>query len=450
MTRWLPRSLFGRLVLVLSVGLTAALIGSATINLHEQHHLIEHASVERLSEYVATSVRLLDQLSPQLNLRNRRTLTRIMSHRHWRYSISSTAPSLAANQPLPPSLALLTPTLADALGPGYPLRVAGPNPADEPDPHRSGPPSKGFVIVVGLHDGSWLSITSNFPPPPPKWPISLFVKLAILLVVALLLSFLAVTWLTRPLAMLAGAARALGRDIRRPPLAESGPTEVRRAAAAFNLMQQRLLGFLDSRLRMLTAISHDLKTPVTRLRLRAEMLEDSALRDSINHDLDEMDGMLTATLAYMRGESERERAQPLDVNALLASMESDAQALDQKVTVEGNAAAPYTARPQALRRCLDNLVQNALRYGGSAEISVEDGKDALVIRVADHGPGLTESELEHVFEPFYRGESSRNRATGGTGLGLAIAREVAAAHGGTLTLANRLPSGLTATLTLPR
>ncbi|MGH8224763.1 MAG: ATP-binding protein, partial [Gammaproteobacteria bacterium] len=266
----------------------------------------------------------------------------------------------------------------------------------------------------------------------------------------ILFSLLAIGRVTRPLSMLAKAADSLGRDIRRPPLEESGPTEVRRAAAAFNRMQQRLQRFLDSRLRLLTATSHDLKTPVTRLRLRAELLEDEALREDINRDLDEMDAMLTATLAYMRGESEREQLQPLDVNALLESMAADAQALGQAVSLSGRAAAPYPSRPRALRRAVENLVQNALRYGGGAEITVAEQAGSLTIRVSDRGPGLPEAELERVFEPFYRAEASRNRATGGTGLGLAIVREVAETHGGTIRLANRPGGGLEATLSLPR
>jgi signal transduction histidine kinase len=441
--RWLPRSLFGRLVLVLSIGLTVALIGSAAINLRERHHILEHAGVERFAQRISTMARLIDRLTPE----DRRALARVMSDPHSHMRIAP-APPPDRGVPLPAPLAQLHTALAGDLGRGYPVQVVSRAPA--PPAAHDHPRGSTFTVAVKLHDGSWLTIADHHPPPqPPDDNIySLLIKLGILLVVALLLSFLAVTWITRPLGMLAEAARGLGRDIRRPPLPETGPTEVRRAAAAFNLMQQRLLGFLDSRLRTLTAISHDLKTPVTRLRLRAEMLEDSALRDGINRDLDDMDGMLTAALGYLRGEDEVPLR--LDVNALLESMAADAQALDQPVTVEGRAASPYSARPRALRRGLDNLVQNALRYGKEAQIRVEERPGALVIRVADRGPGLPEDELERVFEPFYRYEASRNRETGGTGLGLAIARGVAEAHGGTLTLANRPEGGLEATLTLPR
>lgn len=444
--RLFPDSLFGRLVVVLSVGLTLALVSSAAINLRERHHILEHAGVERFAQRLATMARLADGLAPA----ERHSLAQVMH----RVSITPAAP--VGGSRLPPHLAQLDRALVSDLGPGYPVRlVMLPPPLDRDGDHDNtglDNPPPAFAIGIGLHDGSWLTIVGHHPPPPPgeTKPYALLVKLGILLFVALLLSFLAVTWVTRPLGMLASAADALGRDIRRPPLPEKGPAEVRRAAGAFNRMQQHLVGFLDGRLRMLTAISHDLKTPVTRLRLRAELLGDPAQRDAVNRDLDEMDALLGTALDYLRGELEVEPLQQIDVNALVGSLAADSQDLGQPVSVEGAAAKPYRGRPRALRRCLDNLVQNALRYGKVAEIRVDEAPGALVVRVRDRGPGLPEQELERVFEPFYRSEASRNRATGGTGLGLAIARGVAQAHGGSLKLANRAEGGLEATLTLPR
>ncbi len=437
--RILPRSLFGRLVLILTIGLVLALVGSAAINLRERHHLLEHAGAERFAQRIATTVSLIDRLSPP----DRQELIRVMSTPRTSLAISANPELLPSNTPLPRHLMRLSAALSQQLEPEYRVEVAARKPA-----HRT----RGiFQVAICLHDGNWLTITDRRPPRPLNLrPNTLLVQLGVVLLVALLLSLLAVTWVTRPLAMLADAARALGRDIRRPPLAETGPTEVRRAAAAFNLMQKRLLDFMNSRLRTLTAISHDLKTPVTRLRLRSEMLDDPQLREDFNRDLDEMDAMLGATLAYMRGEAKQEKLQSVDINALLESMVSDAHALGQDVTLSGHASAPYPARPRALRRALDNLVQNALRYGGSAEILVKERPRSLDIRVMDRGPGIPTPELEQVFEPFYRTEYSRNRATGGTGLGLSIARDVALSHGGTLHLVNRSEGGLEAILTLPR
>lgn len=432
----LPRSLFGRLVLLFAAALTLALGLALGINLHERRSLINRESLARVAEHVAMTVRLVDRLGPG----ERRAVVRVLSGRHHRVSLVAAPPA-----DMMPSAAArhrrFAEALRTALGPTYPVRFSAPIPQPRRHIH---------ALAVRLHDGTWMRIADETPSARQGWPRLLLLQLGLLLAAAILVSLYAVSRVTRPLALFAEAARALGRDIRRPPLPETGPTEVRRAAHAFNRMQQRLVGFIDNRVRMLAAISHDLKTPVTRLRLRAELLGDDNLRSQINTDLDEMDAMLTGTLAYLRGEGSGEQAQQVDVDALVASVAADAQDLGREVSTHGKANAPYPARPHALRRCLDNLVENAVRYGGSAEITVEERPGELVIRVADHGPGLPENELERVFEPFYRVEGSRNRETGGTGLGLASARDVAEAHGGTLTLANRRRGGLEATLALPR
>jgi signal transduction histidine kinase len=259
-----------------------------------------------------------------------------------------------------------------------------------------------------------------------------------------------VRWATRPLKVLADAAEELGKDIHRPPLAESGPVEVARAARAFNTMQSRLARFIEERTRALAAMSHDLKTPITRLRLRAELLDDALLRAKFTGDLEEMESMVGATLDFMRGIDTGEAPRPIDVQALLESLQADLQETGGRISIEGNAAGPYVGRPQALKRCLANLLQNAINYGGSATVAVDDNADRLEIRIRDEGPGIPEQELERVFEPFYRLEGSRNRETGGTGLGLGIARSIAEAHGGHLRIRNCAEGGLEAALTLPR
>ena len=197
-------------------------------------------------------------------------------------------------------------------------------------------------------------------------------------------------------------------------------------------------------------MSHDLKTPITRLRLRAEMLEDEALRAKFAKDLDEMEAMVAQTLDFMRDASTQEALQRVDAMALLESLQTDYQDTGSRIEIEGSIAQPYPGRPLALRRCLTNLVDNAIRYGGRATIKVEDAADRLTIRVLDDGPGIPEQELEQAFEPFFRGEASRSRETGGTGLGLGIARNIARAHGGDLVLRNRPEGGLEAILSLPR
>jgi signal transduction histidine kinase len=215
-------------------------------------------------------------------------------------------------------------------------------------------------------------------------------------------------------------------------------------------MQDRLQRYLDSRTRVLAAMSHDLKTPLTRLRLQVEtQLEDPAIQARFGKELDEMESMVRGALALFRGLDDDETLAPIDINALVATIQSEFTEMGADVSVTGTAQQPLLGKPQALKRCLTNLVANAVKFGTRAQIIVED-EAALIIRVRDEGPGIPPEELERVFEPFYRVESSRNRDTGGTGLGLSIARDVAQAHGGSLVARNLPVKGLEVLLVLPR
>jgi len=226
--------------------------------------------------------------------------------------------------------------------------------------------------------------------------------------------------------------------------------EVRRAAKAFNSMQERLGRYIRTRTGILTAMSHDLKTPITRLRLRAELLEQPELREKFVRDLSEMEQMVNATLGFMRGLDDREPLRAIDVRALAEALQADAEELGATVEVMGEPLAPFSGKSEGLKRALQNLLDNAVRYGRHAQIAIEDQADILNIVVRDRGPGIPEDQLERVFEPFYRLEASRNPGTGGTGLGLSIARNIAQTMGGELTLRNRDSGGLEARLSLPR
>ena len=305
------------------------------------------------------------------------------------------------------------------------------------------------MTQVRLQDGTWATFGTQVTEQSASLPGRLLATLLTLLAAVLLLSYIAVRWVTRPLHLLASAADDLGRDINSPPLPEGGPVEVSRAAHAFNMMQTRLVRFIDERTRLLTAMSHDLKTPLTRMRLRAEMLEDENLRENFETDVLEMESMVTQTLEFMRGLSNREPEQNVDIMGLLESLQADNEAMGRMVAIAGHVAKPYFGAPQFLRRCISNLIDNATTYGQWAEIRIEEGATELTLRIRDHGPGIPEGELETVFEPFYRLERSRSRETGGTGLGLSIARNIARAHGGEVRLRNHLEGGLEAVLTLP-
>ena len=307
-----------------------------------------------------------------------------------------------------------------------------------------------FDISVGFPDGDSAVFRIGHLPRGAPLSRNLFFNLALLVVLLVIALYVTARSITRPLSKLVSAAEGLGRNVRQPKLEEKGARELRDAARAFNTMQDRLQRYLDSRTRVLAAMSHDLKTPLTRLRLQVETtLDDSAIQARFGKELDEMESMVRGALALFRGLDDDETLAQIDINSLVATLQSEFTEMGADVTVEGQALQPFMGKPQALRRCLTNLVANAVKFGTRAKIVVEDGT-ALLIRVRDEGPGIPPDELERVFEPFYRVESSRNRDTGGTGLGLSIARDVAQAHGGSLVAQNLPTGGLEALLVLPR
>ena len=459
--RVLPGSLFGRLVVVLLAGLLLGQLASAYINFSERGQLLYRAGGMRLAQQISDIVRLLDSLPGA----ERRKVAAVFNAPPLVVSLNR-APlaneASAAESDFPRSM--FTSMLRYALGDDAKVVVrrqgAAPEGASAPMagphkgmmmPHRMmGPGGASFVVQVALRDGALVTFDSQLSPEEAAVPWRVALALGVLLVTVVVLSLVAVRWMTGPLSLLARAAEELGENIHNPPLAESGPTEVRRAARAFNTMQQRLARYLADRTRILTAMSHDLKTPITRMRLRAEALQDEALRARFVHDLGEMEAMVTQTLEFMRDTSATEPAQRIDLAALVESLRGDYADMGKEVAVEGAIRQPLSARPHALRRCLANLLDNAIRYGQRARVRLEDGAREIVVRVLDDGPGMSPQELEKAFEPFYRGEASRSRETGGTGLGLGIARNIARAHGGEVTLQNRPGGGLEATLTLPR
>jgi signal transduction histidine kinase len=344
---------------------------------------------------------------------------------------------------------------------GPPPRGLGPDRAQgEPEPRDErfrgrgpgggpGGPPRELDVAVTLPDGDVVTFRVEAPQAPPPLPLPLLLELAFVALVLGAVLYVMARTITRPLADLAAATDAVGRGAR-VPLRETGARELREATRAFNAMQERLHRYLDSRTRVLSAMSHDLRTPLTRLKLRTESLEDATLRDRFNADLDEMQRMVAGALNLFRGMNHDEPLQAVDIDALVAELRSEQAELGVIVGVTGAAAALFQARPMAIKRCIGNLLTNAAKYGVNPAIAIEDAPNELVIRVLDNGRGIPPEMLEQVFEPFFRLESSRNADTGGVGLGLAIARDLAQAHGGSLTLRNRAPHGLEAVLRFPR
>jgi len=264
-----------------------------------------------------------------------------------------------------------------------------------------------------------------------------------------LMAYVVARMTTRPLKQLAQAAKDLGNDINHPPLALSGASEIRQASAAFNAMQARIRQYIFQRTQMLAAITHDLQTPLTRMRLRLEKVGDRELQERLVGDLSAMQEMVREGLDLARSMDTTETMQALDLDSLLDSVASDATDGGQQVALHGHAGMALLGRPMALRRCLVNLIDNAVKYGQSARVSVEAAAGAARIKIRDNGPGIAPGELARVFEPFYRVETSRSRESGGTGLGLTIARNIAEQHGGSIALINHPEGGLEVTLVLP-
>ncbi|MEJ0035646.1 MAG: HAMP domain-containing sensor histidine kinase [Gammaproteobacteria bacterium] len=254
---------------------------------------------------------------------------------------------------------------------------------------------------------------------------------------------------TRPLAKLTDEADSLGRRAEIGAVTPTGALELRRLMVAFDLAQARVEQYVTHRARSLAAMSHDLKTPLTRMRLRVETLDDDATRDPLNRDLDEITGMVTSTLATLKGMENPEADEPIDINALLARMQKEYAEMGRSVSIRGQARRPYVGRVSALKRCLTNLIDNAVKFGEKASVTLEDGS-SLRVRVADRGPGIAVEEMDRVFEPFYRARAALARGVEGTGLGLSIARDIVLGHGGQLTLRNREACGLEAEVVLPR
>jgi len=461
--RLLPRSLFGQIVLALVAGIVVAQLAGAWLLLDDRSRFGDRLRREYAAQRIAGIITVLDAAPAE----ERPRLVRALSVPPTRLTLDESWQATGA-EPGPEASAFLQ-RVARELERPLPLQVLSfrhvPRPERRPgrEPERmermerlerharhDGPLLLLAVTQARLGDGTVVTFRHSLPQPPSDWPLRLLGLLALLAAVVALLSGWAVRRLTRPLASLADAADGLARNLDQQPLAEKGPQEVQRAARSFNAMQRALKAYLETRAQALAGVSHDLRLPLTRLRLRLEQLPEGESRSAMQRDIEEMDAMVGGTLDYLRAGSDTEQTVKLNLNALVEGLAEDAEAAGAKVSLHGT-AMPVAARPQALRRCLVNLIDNACRYGGGeVDVTLRDGTASVEIRIEDRGPGIPAAERERVFEPYVRLEASRARHTGGTGLGLAIARAVARAHGGEVRLEAREGGGMAAILTLPR
>ncbi|HYZ24160.1 MAG TPA: ATP-binding protein [Rhodopila sp.] len=440
-----PRSLAARTAVVLLIGLVIVQIAGLTI------HALDRLDVQRLAQAKNVAMRVVSVYrTVVLTDPDRRAGVLAEMHRGDLSPALSDAPPAVDLPEMPPFEQRL-------------LRVAmNLVPMDNRKEFHwrdlviyGGAPFHQIVIGFRLPDGGWLNVRTPLESLRPWHSPTFLAAFAVMTIAAALLTIWAVRRLTAPVRVLAQAAEALGRDVNAaPPLPENGPTEVATAAIAFNTMAGRIRRFVQDRTELLAAIGHDLRTPITRLKLRAEFIEDDEQRAKILADLEDMETMVSATLAFGRDARTTEPVSSLDLAELLQTILDEAgdarPDLLDRLSYEGPAHLTVQARPMSLKRVFVNLIANAVTYGGSALVRLGHRADrTIVVEVDDDGPGIPPDLLDRVFEPFHRGEPSRNRETGGVGLGLPIVRNILRAHGGDVSLANRPSGGLRATVILP-
>lgn len=315
-------------------------------------------------------------------------------------------------------------------------------------PQSAGPM---MLASVQLTDGSWLNFAAPIETAEPFWSLRFALSMVVMLAAVIGLSVVVVKRMAEPLATFARAAEELGTNVNAPAIPQQGPAEVRQAIRAFNEMQGRIRRFVEDRTQMLGAIAHDLGTPITRLRLRAEFVEDPEQREKMLADLTEMEKMVFAALSFARDDTANEWRAVVDLKSVVERVCDEATDVGKDVTIDAGAdPVPFACQPTALRRALTNLVDNAVKYGQRAAVSLREKDEAVWIEIEDDGPGIPDDLHEEAFRPFRRLEASRSRETGGTGLGLSVARTIIRAHGGDVRLVNRPEGGLRAEIRLPR
>lgn len=426
--RW-PRTLASRLALIFFTGLVLAYGLSFSLQAYERYISSRSMMLSNLELDVATSVAILDRLPAA----ERAAWLPRLERRTYRYRLDEGLAGEAMPSSDPPMAAE---SIIKAIGSQYRLtfqEIPGPN--------------AHFQAHLRLADGAPLTIdVTPAPVPVARWlPLVLLIQLAVLL----FCTWLAVRLAIGPLTRLAQAVDNLDPDKPGVLLDESGPREVKYAAVAFNALQARIAAYLKERMQLLAAISHDLQTPITRMKLRVEVMDEGVEKEKLWHDLDAMEHLVREGVAYARSmDINTETPCRINLDAFLDSVVFDYQDSGAQVERHGNSGSLLETRPHALRRVLVNLVDNALKFAGKAQLEVSRDHGKTLIRVLDEGPGIPAEELDEVLKPFYRVESSRNRSTGGTGLGLAIAHQLIQAMGGRLTLSNRKSGGLCAQIEL--
>lgn len=444
--RLLPRSLSGRIVMLTLLALVVSQLVSFFIFMYERDRFLERVVVGNMSASVASAIRTLDFVPPA----HRAEALAAMSTRDLRYRPAYSPGHLFEHNDNAHSVQArgFEREFARRIGVSVErVRVAiGPGLAHGPG-RRAG---DALRVGVQLDDGAWLQARQRLLNPTRRWArfslITIVVSGLFMAVIVIVTS----RRMTRPLRELARAAERFGRGEDITPLPEQGAEEIRRSITAFNHMRERLSRFVAERTRMVAALAHDLRTPITALRLRLEFLPDDDNTRAMAATLDDMASMSEASLTFMREEAANEATRNVDLSALIDALCEDYRTTGALLTFEPEVRIALICRPVAIRRALRNIIDNALAYGDTARLALIDGEKAVMIEVRDDGAGIDEADMKRVFDPFVRLESSRSRDTGGTGLGLSIARSVVQGHGGEIDLLNADEGGLCVQIRLPR
>ncbi len=446
-----PKTLSVQLILVVAAAVAVSNMAVAFYFYKKSEDQARYYSDERMVDRTAAVAATVSQFPPD----SRAVVMRTMGRLDWRFRVAN--PDYD-KKPMTAEEAALAKRLTDALPDKHPrkravivhLREPVANIPDELRPPRvqnAGADTNVIQTIVPIDAHSMMS--SVLVRPKPEWPIEMMIAAIAAVVTASAGAAFVARRVVRPLSELTTAATNVAMGGGAPHVAEQGPDDVRSAAVAFNAMAAKVTRTMESQRHLLSAVGHDLRTPITAMRINLEFVEDDDLREGLMHNLEELQILTEQVLAAAKGAG-GEPPRQVDLSALVESLVTDLDELGEPVSWASHAPAPISCRPNEIKRAVRNLVENAVAYGHRADVRISDTGDGYEVLVEDDGPGIPEDDRQRVFEPFVRLESSRNVATGGTGLGLTLVKAIAEGHGGAVQLENRPGGGLCARMRLPR
>jgi signal transduction histidine kinase len=444
---WWPRTVGAQLV---AVTMAAVLLSNLAVGMWfetTQAISTEASLTDRIADRAASAATLLSGIPA----RERERAVHTMSSGPWHFDLQFGPDEERQMTPEEAKLAAHVRSLLQPERARYPVSVSMRTGEIAANPNQGLPvPRHGTIVqlTVPVVRGTQL-ITTFLRPSPPSWPIQVIVAGAVALVTASLAAAVISRRIGRPLTRLAESAAEAARGGAAMRVPEEGPHDVRRAARAFNAMTDQVTRTMESQRQLLSAVGHDLRTPITAMRINTEFVEDAEIRQRLEANLEELQDLTEAVLSAARGVGWGQMRK-IDLAALVESLCTDLDEMGEPVSWEAHAPAPYSCRSNEIRRALRNLIQNAIAYGKRARVSICDTALSYEIVVDDDGPGIPDKDCARVFEPFVRLEASRSAETGGSGLGLTLVKAIAEGHGGTVSLQNRSEGGLRVRLNLPR